>query len=53
MLQLLNTEQMRKPYRTIHLAMPKPRFGGLSKLFVPSGVKNHQVAANLAKPMGP
>ena len=51
-LQLLNTEQMRKPYCTIHLAMPKPRFGGLSKLFVPSGVKNYQVAAKFSQADG-
>jgi hypothetical protein len=51
-LQLLNTEQMRKPFRAIHCSMSSKRSVGLSKLFVPVGVKNIQVAAKFCQPDG-
>ncbi|KAI2503673.1 hypothetical protein MHU86_10797 [Fragilaria crotonensis] len=52
-LQLLNTEQMRKPFRAIHASMSGgTHSAGLSKLFVPFGVKNQQVAARFCQPNG-
>lgn len=37
--ELINTENMRRPFRGIN-SMTTPLRGGLSKLFVPSGVKD-------------
>jgi hypothetical protein len=51
-LQLLNTEQMRKPFRAIHFSMSNKRSAGLSKSFVPVGVKNTQVASKFCRPDG-
>jgi hypothetical protein len=42
--RLLNIEKMRKPFRSIQASMANAHAGGLSKLFVPSGVRNHKVA---------
>ena len=50
--RLLNTESMRKPFRTIHSSITASHGGGLSKLFVPSGVKNMNVAARFCNPDG-
>jgi hypothetical protein len=36
---------MRKPFRGIHSLLSSAHGGGLSKLFVPSGIKNKKVAA--------
>ena len=44
-IRLLNVEGMRKPFRTIKAAVAESNQGGLSKLFVPSGVSNPKVAA--------
>ena len=43
---LINTENMRQPYCRIHLFMMPIHGGGISKLFVSSGVKNPTVAAH-------
>lgn len=51
-LQLLNTEQMRKPFRTIHSSMSTTRLVGLSKLFVPVGGRNQNVASKFCQPDG-
>jgi hypothetical protein len=51
-LQLLNTEQMRKPFRAIHYSTSSPRSAGLSKLFVPVGIQNPQVASKYCQPDG-
>ena len=40
--QLINIENMRKPFRAIHASVTPGHGGGLSKLFVPSGVKKHK-----------
>jgi hypothetical protein len=50
--QLLNTEQMRKPFRAIRSSTSAARPAGLSKLFVPVSVKNNQVAAKYCQPDG-
>ncbi len=42
--RLINIESMRKPYRHINLAIPSSHRSGLSKLFVPSGIKDSKVA---------
>ncbi|KAI2493431.1 hypothetical protein MHU86_21130 [Fragilaria crotonensis] len=52
-LQLLNTEQMRKPFRAIHCSMSTTSHGaGLSKLFVPVGVRKPKVASKFCQPDG-
>ncbi len=43
--RLLNIERMRKPFRSVQHALTPSRGSGLSKLFVPSGIKNPKVAA--------
>ena len=43
---------MRKPFRAIHSMVTPLRGGGLSKLFVPSGIKNKKVAAKYCEPDG-
>ena len=50
--RLLNTESMRKPFRAIHSMVTPLQGGGLSKLFVPSGIKNKKVAAKYCEPDG-
>ena len=50
--QLINTEEMRKPFRVIHAAVTPGHGGGLSKLFVPSGVNDKQIAARFCSPDG-
>ena len=40
--RLLNTESMRKPFRSINASLTVSQSGGLSKLFVPVGVKNQK-----------
>ena len=51
-IRLLNTEGMRKPFRTIKSTMTESHPGGLSKLFVPNGVSNPKVAAKYCKSDG-
>ena len=43
---------MRKPYRHINLAIPSSHRSGLSKLFVPSGIKDSKVAARFTNADG-
>lgn len=43
---LISMEKTRQPYRGIHLFMMSIHGGGISKLFVPSGVKNPTVAVH-------
>ena len=43
---LINTEKMIQLYCDIHLFMMPIHGGGISRLFVPSGVKNPTVAAH-------
>ena len=43
--RLINIENMRKPFRSIHASMTEAHAGGLSKLFVPSSVENAKVAS--------
>ena len=50
--RLLNTESMRKPFRSINASLTVSQSGGLSKLFVPVGVKNQKVAARFCQPDG-
>ena len=50
--RLINIESMRKPFRSIHASMTKYSAGGLSKLFIPSGVKNKNVAAKFCDASG-
>ena len=50
--RLINIESMRKPFRNIHASMSESHAGGLSKLFVPSGVKNHKVASRFCDQHG-
>ena len=50
--QLINIENMRKPFRAIHSSVTPGHGGGLSKLFVPSGVKDKKVAARFCSPDG-
>ena len=50
--QLINIENMRKPFRAIHASITPGHGGGLSKLFVPSGVKDATVAARYCSPDG-
>jgi hypothetical protein len=52
-LQLLNTEQMRKSFWAIHFSMSSTRSVGLSKLFVPVGVKTTKSRHNSANLMAP
>jgi hypothetical protein len=49
---LINTEKMRQPFRGIHSLLTPLHGGGISKLFVPSGVKNPTVAARYCSPDG-
>lgn len=49
---LIQNENMRKPFCSIHASIKETHPGGLSNLFVPSGVKNHKVAAKLCDPTG-
>jgi hypothetical protein len=48
--RLINTENMRKPFRSIHASMPSLHHGGLDNLYVPSGIKSHKVAAKFCDP---
>ena len=50
--RLINIENMRKPFRAIHASMTVSTAGGLSKLFVPSAVKNLAVAAKFCDAEG-
>ena len=50
--RLINIENMRKPFRSIHASMSATHAGGLSRLFVPSGVKNLKVAAKFCDALG-
>ena len=50
--QLINIENMRKPFRAIHASVTPGHGSGLSKLFVPSGVKDSRVAAQFCSPDG-
>ena len=50
--RLINIERMRKPYRHINLAIPSTHHSGLSKLFVPSGIKDKKVSARFANKDG-
>ena len=50
--QLISIENMRKPFRNVHSMVTTFKGGGLSKLFVPSGVKDAQVAARYCAPGG-
>ena len=50
--RLINIENMRKPFRNIHASMTEARAGGLSKLFVPSGIKNKKVASRFCDEHG-
>ncbi len=50
--RLIQNENMRKPFRSIHASIEETHPGGLSKLFVPSGVKNHKVAAKFCASSG-
>lgn len=49
---LVNVENMRTPFRVIKAAMLEHHAGGLSKLFVPSGVKNQKVASRYCDELG-
>ena len=49
---LINTENMRKPFRAIHSSMSRQPNGGLSKLFVPAKATNAKVAARFCGPDG-
>jgi hypothetical protein len=49
---LINVERMRKPFRQVHTALSSSRGKGVSKLFVPSGIKNKKVAARFSTPDG-
>jgi hypothetical protein len=49
---LINIESMRKPFREIQSAITTGHRSGLSKLFVPSGVKNKKMAARVCDPDG-
>lgn len=50
--RLVNIEKMRKPFRHIHAALTPTHGKGISKLFVPSGIKNKAIAARFANPDG-
>ena len=50
--RLINIETVRKPFGIIQASLTEQRAGGLSKLFVPSGVKNHKVAAKFCDDTG-
>ena len=50
--QLINIESMQKPFRAIHSSVTPGNGGGLSKLFVPSGVKDKNIAARYCSPDG-
>jgi hypothetical protein len=50
--RLINIESMRKPFQSIHASLTPTHAGGLSKLFVPSGIKNHKVASKFCDAQG-
>ena len=50
--RLINIENMRKPFRCIKSQVSPIHGGGLSKLFVPSGVKDKNVAAKYCEEDG-
>jgi hypothetical protein len=50
--RLINIENMRKPFRCIKSQVSPIHGGGLSKLFVPSGIKDAKVAAKHCSPDG-
>ena len=50
--RLINIENMRKPFGIIKTSMMEKRAEGLSKLFVPSCVKNKKVAAKFCDDNG-
>lgn len=50
--RLINIENMRKPFRTIHASVSSFHSGGIGKLFVPSHATNKQIAAKFCDPDG-
>ena len=50
--RLINIESMRKPFRHVHAALTSSHGKGISKLFVPLGIKNQKVAARFTNSDG-
>ncbi len=50
--RLINIEGMRKPFRHVHAALNSSHGKGISKLFIPSGIKNKKVAARFTNSDG-